>query len=294
MDFTRNNRIRRRRGVSLLEMLVALGILIVLIGLLLPAVQGVRQAALKAKAANQLRQIAVGYQNYLSSDLGSHDSDKSNIGYGNLFQKLLPYLEQGNQSKDSTGMLVVSNYINPLDHSYTAIPPIDELLPGGNCSYVVNSLIRRSPVRGLSISDGTSSTIAFCEQYSRCSNIHTLWVDDVADCFEFQNGNFVRVACKLQGGTFRRATFSDELYSNSNRPILNQSTNSTQPMISGLTFQVRPNAETCDARIPQASTNSGLLISMADGSVNRLRPSIDVSLFWSLVTPAGGETIHDW
>ncbi len=170
----------RGRAFTLIELLVVIAIIGILIALLLPAVQKIREAAARMSSTNNLKQLGLAIQNYHDTlgrlpDVGSNTAVPAT--WCGQFQ-ILPYMEQNplyaavvsNPSGGGQGVGIKS-YLDP-GRNHTPFSTTGGSSPGYNCphtDYAINGISFGNPGVKVTMSvitsgNGTSNTIFFGEK----------------------------------------------------------------------------------------------------------------------------------
>lgn len=286
----------RRLGFTLIELLVVIAIIAILIGLLLPAVQMVRQAAARASDLNNLRQCLIATHH--ANDANGRMPPLIGIRYtqttgsqntGSVTEYLLvsywvlltPFLEQGyvynnvSTANNNWAMVQIKTYTSRNDPTITNGMGAGGY-PVGN--FAANGRVFGLPVTGgngvadyganlnSSFPDGTSNTLLFAAKAGTCGAGGSMY--PVIDLNGYNSS--------ATSGAF----FGQLL------PDVNGV---------GVPFQVSPTTNVCDPDLPQTFYSAGILVGIADGSARVVNSSISPLTWRQAAIPNDGAVLgNDW
>lgn len=254
---------------------------------------------MRTQSQNQMRQILLATHQFATAHNGQLPTMDMSSPHKPVLLQILFFIDSGElitkprvSTPNSPGdkeLWRVKLYMSPADPSFAYYPDEpSKATDEGNCSYAVNMLaFSGAPNLNHSFKDGTANTIALAERYARCSarTLHN---------FVY----FVVITHSNPSPTTpwvpRRATFADkelkDVY-----PVTAGDPPVSTGSVPGKTFQVRPSPSDCDPSVPQTPHAGGMLTALMDGSVRTVSGAVSPAVFWSAVTPSGGESLPvDW
>jgi len=282
---------KKWRGFTLIELLVVIAIIAILIGLLLPAVQKVREAAARTQSSNNLKQLALAMHSCADANQENMPGLYGNFpgtngAFGTVFFHLLPYIEQDNIYKGANGY-VYNNNSNAGGQPTHYLPIKSYQAPGeGSTSggqiwaggWAISNYGANYNVFGGNVTegswswdakprlpasfspDGTSNTMIFAEKYARCGGSGgSLWA----------HGNWNPAWMSMFGSYWAGGT--------------------------GVTFQATPTQAQCNPYQAQSFSTAGIQVGMGDGSARMVSAGVSSTTWWFATTPRGGEVLgSDW
>jgi prepilin-type N-terminal cleavage/methylation domain-containing protein len=312
----------RRRAFTLIELLVVIAIIAILIGLLLPAVQKVREAANRMKCSNNLKQIGLACHNYNDTNNKLPPLYYEYGPRGPVLFMLLPYIEQDNIYNQSVNPIYGGSYPDMIygvpqgDGTYwrpcarpikTYLCPSDPTGPddglwavssdpndGGKwafSNYGANFQVFGNPDAGNVDYSNQQTGLTVATIQDGTSNT-VFFAEKFRTCYP----NFG----SLWGHGWWNVTYEAEFAYGSRDGLTPYTASASITGVVGpasrfQTIPPRAFSPDCNPMMTQALHTGSILVALGDGSVRTVAAGVSGDTWWAALTPNGGETLgSDW